>query len=51
MDKSLEQWIDQVSERCEELVLASIDSDGFPRSVPMCKIHSSGKNEGWVRWC
>ena len=38
----------QVLERCEDLVLASVDGDGFPRPVPMCKIHSSGINEIWV---
>ena len=48
MDKSLEQRMAQVLERCEDLVLASVDGDGFPRPVPMCKIHSAGINEIWV---
>lgn len=45
MDKSLERRMAQVLERCEDLVLASVDGDGFPRPVPMCKIHSAGINE------
>ncbi|TGY69263.1 general stress protein [Phocaeicola sartorii] len=48
MDKSLERRMAQVLERCEDLVLASVDGDGFPRPVPMCKIHSAGINEIWV---
>lgn len=48
MEQSLEQQIAQMLERCEDLILASIDGEGFPRPVPMCKIHSAGINEVWV---
>ena len=47
MEQSLEQRIAQMLERCEDLILASIDGEGFPRPVPMCKIHSAGINEIW----
>ena len=48
MEQSLEQRIAQMLERCEDLILASTDGEGFPRPVPMCKIHSAGINEIWV---
>lgn len=48
MEQSLEQRIAQMLERCEDLILASIDGEGFPRPVPMCKVHSAGINEIWV---
>ncbi len=47
MDKSLEQRMAKCL-NVRDLVLASVDGDGFPRPVPMCKIHSSGINEIWV---
>lgn len=32
MEQSLKQRIAQVLERCDDLILASVDKDGFPRS-------------------
>lgn len=34
--------------QCKEVTLASVNADGFPRPIPLDKIHSSGCNEVWV---
>ena len=34
--------------QCKEVTLASVNADGFPRPVPLDKIHSLGCNEVWV---
>lgn len=33
---------------CKEVTLASVNADGFPRPVPLDKIHSLGCNEVWI---
>lgn len=35
-------------DQCREITLATINGDGFPRPVPMKKIHSNGCNEIYV---
>lgn len=34
-------------EKCEVISLASIDEQGFPRPVPLCKIKTEGLNTVW----
>lgn len=34
--------------QCSEVTIASIDAHGFPRPVPMSKIHTEGCNEVWL---
>ena len=34
--------------QCQEVTLASVNADGFPRPVPLSKGHSSGCNEVWM---
>ena len=34
--------------QCKDITIASIDTEGFPRPVPMSKISSKGCNEVWL---
>nr|WP_288317734.1 pyridoxamine 5'-phosphate oxidase family protein [Xylanibacter caecicola] len=34
--------------QCNEVTLASINADGFPRPIPMAKGHTVGCNEVWM---
>jgi len=47
-ERSLIEKAAGLLEQCDEVTLATINSDGFPRPVPLRKIHSSGCNEIWV---
>lgn len=38
----------EILQRCETITLASINKDGYPRPVPMSKIHTEGLNEIWL---
>lgn len=38
----------EVLARCEEVTLASVNSDGFPRPVPMSIMKTIGFNEVWM---
>lgn len=47
MEQSLEQRIAQMLERCEDLILASIDGEGFPSGTDV-QNSLAGINEIWV---
>lgn len=47
-ERSLIEKAASLLEQCEEVTLATINSDGFPRPVPIRKIHSNGCNEIWM---
>ena len=34
--------------QCENVTIASIDADGYPRPVQMSKIHAKSFNEVWM---
>lgn len=38
----------EILQRCETIILASINKDGYPRPVPMSKIYTEGLNEIWL---
>lgn len=37
-----------VLSRCDEVTIASVNADGFPRPVPMAKMKAIGCNEIWM---
>lgn len=43
----VEKAVDLLAQ-CNEVIVASINSGGFPRPVPMAKGHTSGCNEVWM---
>ncbi|NBH93738.1 zinc ribbon domain-containing protein [Duncaniella muris] len=47
-EKSLTEKATHLLLQCKEVTLASVNVDGFPRPVPLDKIHSLGCNEVWV---
>lgn len=46
--KSIKSQAQEILQRCETVILASVNKDGYPRPVPMSKIHTEGLNEIWV---
>lgn len=46
--KSIKEQAIEILQRCETIVLASVNKDGYPRPVPMSKIHTEGLNEIWM---
>lgn len=47
-ERSLLEKATALLAQCEEVMLASINSEGFPRPVPMAKGHTAGCNEVWM---
>ncbi|MDE6002762.1 MAG: pyridoxamine 5'-phosphate oxidase family protein [Prevotella sp.] len=47
-ERSLIEKAAHLLSQCKEVTLASVNADGFPRPVPLDKIHSTGCNEVWV---
>ncbi|WP_455497054.1 zinc ribbon domain-containing protein [Coprobacter sp.] len=47
-ERSLVEKATALLAQCEEVTLASINADGFPRPVPMAKGHTTGCNEVWM---
>lgn len=46
--KSMKEQATEMLQRCEVVVLTSVNKDGYPRPVPLSKIHSEGCNEIWM---
>lgn len=46
--KSIKEQALEMLQRCEVVILASVNKDGYPRPVPMSKIHTEGLNEIWM---
>ena len=47
-ERSLIEKAAHLLSQCKEVTLASVNADGFPRPVPLDKIHSAGCNDVWV---
>lgn len=47
-ERSLIEKAIHLLSQCKEVTLASVNAEGFPRPVPLDKIHSLGCNEVWV---
>lgn len=47
-ERSLTEKATHLLSQCKEVTLASVNANGFPRPVPLDKIHSLGCNEVWV---
>lgn len=47
-ERSLTEKATHLLLQCKEVTLASVNADGFPRPVPLDKIHSLGCNEVWA---
>lgn len=47
-ERSLTEKATHLLLQCKEVTLASVNADGFPRPVPLDKVHSLGCNEVWV---
>ena len=51
MEQKEKELLDKATElldRCGDVTIATIDSNGFPRPVPMAKMGASGCNEIWM---
>lgn len=46
--KSMKEQAIEMLQRCETVILTSVNKDGYPRPVPMAKIHAEGVNEVWM---
>lgn len=46
--KSIKEQAIEMLQGCESVILASINKDGYPRPVPMSKIHAEGFHEIWM---
>ncbi len=46
--KSLKEQATEMLQRCGVVTLASVNKDGYPRPVPLAKIHAEGFDEIWV---
>lgn len=46
--KEIELRAAEMLQRCEVVVLASVNAGGYPRPVPMSKIHAGGITEIWM---
>lgn len=46
--KSFKEQALEMLQRCEVVVLASITKEGYPRPVPMSKVHAENFNEIWM---
>lgn len=47
-ERSLTEKATHLLSQCKEVTLASVNTDGFPRPVPLDKIFSVGCNEVWI---
>lgn len=45
--KTIQEKAQELLEKCEVVSIASVDTNGFPRPVPMSKIKSEGLNTVW----
>lgn len=45
---SLAEKVAIMLENCTKVTIASVDAEGYPRSVPMLKIHTKECNEIWM---
>ena len=45
---NLKERADALIEKCEVVVITSVNKDGYPRPVPMSKIKSEGINTIWM---
>lgn len=48
MSSDLINGAEELLAQCSHVTLASVNSEGFPRPVPMAKGHTSGCNEVWM---
>lgn len=46
--KSIKEQAAAMLQRCEVVTLSSINKDGYPRPVPISKIHAESFNEIWM---
>lgn len=46
--KSIKNQAIEILQRCEVVILTSINKEGYPRPVPLSKIHTEGLNEVWM---
>lgn len=46
--KTMKEQATEMLQRCEVVVLTSINEEGYPRPVPMSKIHTESFNEIWL---
>ena len=47
-DKTLAEKAVSLLAQCKEVTIASVNADGYPRPVPMSKIHTKSYNEIWM---
>lgn len=46
--KSTKEQAMELLQRCETVVITSVNKEGYPRPVPMSKIHTESFNEVWM---
>ena len=46
--KSVIEQAKEMLQRCEFVVLTSVNKEGYPRPVPMSKVHTEGLTEIWM---
>lgn len=46
--KSIKEQATELLQRCEVVILTSINKDGYPRPVPMSKIYTENFSEIWM---
>lgn len=47
-EKTLAEKAVSLLAQCKEVTIASVNADGYPRPVPMSKIHTKSYNEIWM---
>lgn len=46
--RSIQEQATEMLQRCEVVVLTSVNREGYPRPVPMSKIYAEGLTEIWM---
>lgn len=46
--KSMKEQATELLQQCEVVILTSVKKEGFPRPVPLSKIHTEGFTEIWM---
>lgn len=46
--KSTKEQAMELLQRCETIVITSVNKEGYPRPVPMAKVHTESFNEVWM---
>lgn len=46
--KLMKEKAEQLLQRCEVVVITSVNEEGYPRPVPMSKIKSEGYSVVWM---